>query len=642
MKRAAVLIGVDRTGDLPPLEDAARCARRVEKWAQDQKFNFIKTFTDENDGAVKVVELKQLIDEIVKDGTTEQLLIYFAGHGVNIRYNELWLLTDSPRDRQEAVNVRGSADTAERCGIPHVVFISDACRTAATGRLAFMDGSEIFPNEDNQGQTENPVDRFYACALGRPSLEVRDSTSAVREFKAVYTAALLDGLSGKIPQLLDWTNEGGQSIGLVRPRPLKKILATEVPRRIAHLQIEAGFKGPPDAHIASDETAWIARISRDGGMPGAGAPFVPSLTTPEVFSSTRTTWEEVKFPASMATVSSSLLQGVISNSRSNRTDHETFSAPDSDDGFPSDAPSTDTLYFSEIISPTATQLIDEAVAGLSDSNVSAPGLTEFVSVAIGTSTPFGPTHHETHCGFKIRGDRFVDVFTVGARAELFEIPGNVIRLENVRFPGTSVVLHFESGLGAVLPAIPGYLCGLTILDGELVDVAYEPSENDYRWSEFEPHAAEIRALRAIASASTRDGIFRLEGEQPLSIARKMQFFKGVDPALAIYAAYAYHDLQRRDLIREMIEYMTKDLGACLFDLALLGRILGSNTVGASPSVLSFFPLLSQGWALLGAERVKYPPSLKYLRESLVPSVWTLFNRDGQGIIRNALQNGDIQ
>ena len=37
MKRVAVLIGVDKTGDLPILRDAARGARLMETWARSRE-----------------------------------------------------------------------------------------------------------------------------------------------------------------------------------------------------------------------------------------------------------------------------------------------------------------------------------------------------------------------------------------------------------------------------------------------------------------------------------------------------------------------------------------------------------------------------------------------------------------------------
>ena len=99
----------------------------MERWAKRQGIGTVKVFTDEA-GAVDVGAIKRAIREIVDAGNVEQLLIYFAGHGVNIQRNEYWLLSDAPRDSNAAVNVRGSVQLAEDSGISHVVFISDACR----------------------------------------------------------------------------------------------------------------------------------------------------------------------------------------------------------------------------------------------------------------------------------------------------------------------------------------------------------------------------------------------------------------------------------------------------------------------------------------------------------------------------------
>lgn len=52
MKRAALLIGVDRTGELPVLKDAAAGARRMAEWARDQKMDHVELFTDGDGGHV--------------------------------------------------------------------------------------------------------------------------------------------------------------------------------------------------------------------------------------------------------------------------------------------------------------------------------------------------------------------------------------------------------------------------------------------------------------------------------------------------------------------------------------------------------------------------------------------------------------
>lgn len=238
MKRAAILIGIDKTGNLPRLHDAASGARRMEQWALAQGIDpkLIHTFTDEA-GPVEVGEVKRAIRKLVESGTIEQLIVYFAGHGVNIRYGEYWLFTDAPDDPQAAVNVDGSIALARQAGIPHVVLISDACRTAAEGIQAqLITGSEIFPNNP-VGGTEQPVDIFFASTLGMPAAEVKDPLATSSTYKAVYTGALVDALDGKDIAIVEKAMLDGKVVYLVRPRPLKKSLQTLMTRRLAQLNL---------------------------------------------------------------------------------------------------------------------------------------------------------------------------------------------------------------------------------------------------------------------------------------------------------------------------------------------------------------------------------------------------------------------
>jgi hypothetical protein len=273
----------------------------------------------------------------------------------------------------------------------------------------------------------------------------------------------------------------------------------------------------------------------------------------------------------------------------------------------------------------------------------SPRLNASAEVAgnlVRAAEPFGPAHHETECGFKIRGAQFLDVYSRMGEASM--IPGKVddIRVSPQR-SGASVLFALDGGRYVVLPAIPGFLGALTVEDGELVDVAYEPSDNSGRWAMFQNRAREIRELRAVASSATRNGVFRLEGEDALSIARRMQYSKGLDPGLAIYAAYGYDGLRRRNLIREMGDFMRNDLVGRFFDIALLAKDLDGQQSGHDPAVFSFVPLLAQGWALLSANRVSLPPELWGLERSLVPSVWTMFDAEGGRRIRQAMEQGVV-
>ena len=200
------------------------------------------------------------------------------------------------------------------------------------------------------------------------------------------------------------------------------------------------------------------------------------------------------------------------------------------------------------------------------------------------------------------------------------------------------------GAGVLLPALAQHLCALTFDDdGELVDVAWEPSENSDRWGGYRPRAPEIRRLRAVASAAMAQGVFRIERDDAPAVAQRIQLPRGVDPTLGLYTAYAYHDLQRRDLIQTTAAHMARDLGAPLFDAALLSRRLDRLAVGAAntPPVLGSVPLLSQGWTLLRAFGVKLPRAAAALEPLRLPSLWTLFNPEGVARIRQAIAAGDL-
>lgn len=625
MKRAGVFIGVDKTGGLPKLADAARSAKRLaDEWAKTQPLSPVELITDEG-GEVKLDTIREAVTRIVDAGNVEQLVVYFAGHGWNLAYNEYWLLSGAPRISTEAVNVKGSALLAQYCGIPHVVFVSDACRTAPDNAQAQrVTGGEIFPNDATSG-SENPVDLFYACTLGRPALEAKDPQAAADEHRGLYTAELLDALAGKAPGLLEKVDEPAGPVCYIRPRPLKKHLSAAVTDRIRTLQLQTRYSQVPDAHIASDQTAWISRVPLPAPAPVPPAPVDPTGRAPamdlpapndgpglgaggmgSVFDLRRTVPVDVVGeimrktipPVTTGSISSSLVRAAL-------TDPGRFEA--SLDGAARDAPAQ---------------------------------AASLVATAKSASRAFGPMHHETHCGFKVQGALVARAVTGRAAFQLYwERTG--LSMNNVLRPGCSVLLVFDSGNGVVLPAIPDFLASLTVDDGELVNVSYEPSDNTLRWGEYAPRATEVRNLRGIAASATRDGVFRLEDDDALEMARRMQMAKGVDPTLGLYAAYAYHDMNQLDRLREMSGYMRDDLGARLFDVALLARELRGVTTGKDPAVLSFMPLLSQGWALLPAQRIELPQSLQGLHEHLVPSVWTMFDAEGVQRLEPAIATREV-
>lgn len=567
-------------------------------WALSQGMideSHAKLITDAHGARVTPDMIYDAIKAILDGPGVDQLFVYFAGHGVNINRSEQWLLSDAPVRTNAAVNVAGSVELARYCGVRHVVFISDACRVAPEGIQAQnVRGSDVFPN-DPASDRAKPVDQFFACVLGRTAAEIKVPSVAAGNFSALYTNVLLDALNGARDEVLELDGGAGSAALVVRPRRLEEYLEREVPARVRALNLLGKVNQDPDAIITSD-AAWLARVSD---------------------------------AASGARRSRGQGDGRPSGGRG---------------GGPSDEVLTLTTVAHELVRTATTHAAGflHASGALSDAARAVPGAESLASTAKRVATPFGPDHFETECGIKVRGARIVEFVAPRARCELAGPSGELLRIHAVEGSAASVLLQFEGGVGTVIPALPGFIAGLTFDDGELVDLAYEPSANSWRWQPFEQRAADVRWLRGIAASASRDGRFRLGGEDATGVAQRMQYAKGIDPTLAVYAAHAYHELQEIDRVRRMSDYLRDDLGVTFFDLSLLSRTLIGKSIGPDDGIVPFMPLLSQGWPLLRANRVRLHPALEGVEGTLRESLWSLYDPAGVDQIRNALHSKEVR
>lgn len=564
MVRAGIFIGVDRTGNLQKLNDAASGAARMHQWALSQGMGdgtHAKLITDQGGKKVTPDSIYDAIAEIVNGPGVDQLILYFAGHGVNINRGEHWLLSDAPVRSSAAIDVRGSVELARYCGIGHVVVISDACRVAPEGIQAQnVRGIDVFPNESASDRAK-PVDQFFACLLGRTAAEIKDPNDAAGGFSALYTDAMLDALSGKSTDVLEPAGVAGDASYYVKPVKLQAYLEREIPLRVSRLKKEKKVNQNPDAILIA-HTNWLAKVA--GLPPGT----------------------EV------------------------------------DDALP--------LSFS----PDVTMAVIRALSPSID-----PPTAQIAKIL---AQGFGPDHFESQCGVKVRGDAIMSFSMNQGNAQLLGPDGDLLRVEPHGKP-TSLLLRFREGKGTVIPALPGYIAALTFDEGELIDLAYEPSTNTGLWNDYVGRADALRALRADVAAATHHGRFRLDrSSDPLAFARKLQYAKGIDPGLAVYAAYAYHDLQQMDLIGEMSMYLKDSLkGFSFFDLALLSRRLVGKTIQRGLGIIPFIPMLSQAWPLLRAHRIQLPKQLDGIEGTLLSSTWSLFDARGVDMLENALMSGEV-
>src|SRR5437899_3038990 len=255
VKRAAVVVGVDRVGDLTPLRGAASGAREVAAWLRAEGFE-VKLFED-SQGPVTVNSLITAITELVRRGNLEQLVIYFAGHGFVSSYSsELWMLSDARSNYNEAISLNECRETSRQFGIKNVVFISDACRSRAeTLQTGSVKGSIIFPPpQSGRGGVATEVDKFLATRIGDPAWEISVAATS-KASQGIYTACLLEAFrrpSNAMVQLVDGTP-------VVPNRRLKGYLANEVPKRAQTVSIQ--LSQTPDAEVCSDEPTYIGHVS---------------------------------------------------------------------------------------------------------------------------------------------------------------------------------------------------------------------------------------------------------------------------------------------------------------------------------------------------------------------------------------------
>lgn len=605
--RAVILIGVSQASTLPKLQAVYDGVRRMKEWAVSQGIpdELIGTITDETE-KVTPERIKKVVWEFVDRGDIEQLIIYFAGHGVNLRYDEYWLLSDAVTDSDAAVNLSASVARAENGGvIPHVVFLSDACRTAPGGIEAQgVTGSVIFPNKLNPGQAK--VDQFFATQIGEPALEIAGPNTSPKTFRAVYTDLLLEALRGLHADILE--ADGQTGMGLVRPEALEEFLEDALPKLVYDATKGAKVRTQvPFARINSRKT-WLSRV--------------PALTTPPKFGPPMA--HPLPVPVGGLPNLAALARGDADRAS------EVMRTLLADDHH-------DLVNVPQSLPVAGTEATIPGRSGITSDD------QQFLESIRTKAEPFGPLHFESGCGFKVRGAKVAACFGNGFAFDLLDDGASArIFLQDVNC--ASVLLTFDNGQGVLLPAIRDYLATLTVDDGLLVEVSYEPSDTSPRWEKYQKEARHIRTLRAIVAAASRQGTFRLQGEDGAKLAKRMQFAKSIDPSLALYAAHAFRDQGNRKRIKEMAFFMQQDLGVCLYDIALLaGMIHELPMPDGTWAIYPFLPMLAQRWALLPAYDVQLPPLLKGIQRHVSPSsLWTLYDPPGVTMISQVLHEGEVR
>ena len=591
-KRGAVVIGVNKTGDLPKLEASAAGAKKFAEWLTGEGFT-VTTITDEKD-PVTAADIKKAVKAFVDPGTYDQLVVYFTGHGYWKNDSELWLLTGSPLDANEAVNWTETVEFAKDSGISNVVLISDACRSVPeTPQALRVRGSIVFPN-DGVKRERAKVDRFMAAAVGASAYEL--PLVAGGEKENVFTHCLLRAFEAPDAEMVMSVEEDGKTIDIVPNRKLGKYLKRAVSTLLASVSI--AIEQTPDDEVTSDEKAYIGRAKAVG-------PASAQETGDISFASAR-----------------------------RRPGRKIAPVPDDPREIASKA------FVEALDAPLGKIWVDREHTHHRrfDDALNKAGSLVSQNVCFSTGT-----------GFAVLGVRLQEIMVAGGTAELLNegdgvgVPAQVQVQPFLR--GATVVVMFENGSGAALAALTGYIGHVVVNDGKVVSINYVPSEQSDRSLLLAQDGGQLLRLRAAAAAAIRFGAFRVDDpDAARRLADLIRAEKGIDPSLGLYAAYAYSTSDYRDELDSVAAYMRQDIGVDLFDVAMLARrtIAADRSQPTSLSVVPFCPMLTQGWNLLRARGIELPAVLDAAQDDLHHAVWTTFRPEPLRKIFDAIQNGKLR
>jgi hypothetical protein len=588
-KRGAVVIGVCRTGGLQPLESPVTGAETVAEWLRSEGFKPVVTITDDPNDPAKKVKWQQIADAIkgFVDSGYHQLVVYFSGHGLWKNRTELWLLSDAPGDANAAVSWAETADYAQDCGIPNVVLISDACRTLPrTPQQERVRGAIVFPS-DEAPPPRAKVDKFMATAEGQPAYEI--AIGAGGRKSSAFTHCFLQAFTDPEPDMIRQVTEDGQTFEVVPNRRLEKYLQREVRTLMANVNVQ--YDQCPEIDVPSDDDVYIGRARVDAARGKYKTPdFAPPGTGEPVV--------QMRDVAALAVRRAMNLQPQFSAQEANAIDELARTS-----GF--------------------NDAVDQA------------GMTAPVR------------HFESETGFAVIGTGVAAAVATNGRQAFILEPGNLRNPGFVRIGLTapesacSVALRFTNGRGTALAAMPGYI-GHIVVDGNgVTSVSYVPADNSTRWGDYEQRREQIDRLRAAAAAAARHGVFRLDDRQAATdLAGQIRVGRGLDPALGLYAAYAYAEADRRDGIETVRACLQADLSADLFDVAMLARTMTGRPPPA-PQVVPFCPMLTQGWNLLRTRQITLPKELDDAQDELEQALWTTFKPARIEKILEAIKRGEI-
>ena len=587
-KKAAVVIGVNTTGGgLEPLHAAASAASEVADWLRGEGYE-VKLLSDEA-GPVHAFAVADALREFVQVPPAYQLLlVYFSGHGYWHARGDRWLLSGAPANGSDAINLNGAIDLARYSGIETVVFFSDTCRSipqSAQGQR--VEGIDGFPNKD-EFTRPNKVDYFKATSEAREAFEIRAfSRAGADRWASVLTSAWLAAYREPTSEIIVNIDENGVPVAVVPNRKLETYLQPTVDEYLA--RVNPMLLQTLDINVPSADNVYMGRAR---GSPGAPVETSRPLAPPP--------------------------------------------PPSPPPPSPSPSPARS----------TAGNRAGVAITNVLEGGTRSTSLVDDSEIADdvrGFALPPSVDRFESGCGFTLTGATLTRVATTGGRlGSVIELlaEGNgshnspaIVRLWHVS-PATSVAGQLGDGRCFVVPAFDGYLGHITVGEYGVTNVSYVPSVGTDRHRAYRERRDEIEALRALVATSIDSNTFVVRSvRHARRLADNIRMEKRFDPALGLYAAYAYSSAGLDEEVVDVLRYMLDDLNTAFFDVALLA----SRAVKFQHELVPFCPVLTQTWSLLRPRGWTVPEPLQEAMGGLLDSLWTTFDESVADRIFDAIE-----
>lgn len=537
MKKHAILIGINTIPDLGYLSAPTSYAVKMKAWAETQGY-ITHLFIDEPvddlvSGKCSRIDILAVTKKIIDDGC-DQLLIYFAGHGVERTIgDDVWLLPGYVDDPADCISIFLSQQLAFRTGIEHVIMISDACRSASdSASIRPITPSSLLPNRKNIDH-RTAVDIFYSTWPGEDSTDLRDANTG--EYRSIYSDSLLDCLHGNIPEIIKDIVNIRPKFPAVFSHELNDYLKKEVPEK---MRLIGGILQYPMGTVSSSDPLYLSSFplvdgdSEEEVIEETGL----SVIIEPIFRPVETKKIDEKLESFIKLKGGRIKVQMQKILRDFKHDYNLFTSP---------------------------AILNENITGL---------------YITGNNNPMVLSSRENDMYLE-RKDfsvpvvlNFEDVLT-GDRALYF-----VSNWRKNRFYPVNV--------------IPGYLTQVVFEKHELLTVNYFPTDRNNKY-DANFWATEVAERKAHIIMAAKNGMF--QGTQEMG--DYLRTYKHLDPTLGLFAAYAYFQKGDFDGLRDLYRFLLNHQHFILGDIQLLNKLSATNLDFERENEIPF-PLLTEGWTYL--------------------------------------------